>query len=799
MTTANILRHTETFDANKLNHIIQNKDRYAKMIRPGQINEFDTVMLAKYLKKSRGGKINVKYQQHDNKGRFYADGSLSLQNMVREVRHTISKEYYIDVDIVNAHPVICEFLCKEKGFKHDNLTRYINNREECLKELGVDRDVGKQIFLSVLNGGSEDYKKLKTKTPFIENFKNEMQEIHKLFATTHEKEFQEHAETKRATGKSWNLEASFMNTFLCDIENKILMVMVEFFGNPTDCVLCFDGLMLRNNKNYDLKRCESFINGKLGITVHLKQKEMSDDVRCDEMVQYNDADTRFSRDFQDFMSDDTLTVDDLHFWLKNTIFFIYNKGSPFYLTKNEEYDSLLDHTVKCYNQVKKFTLLDCLNVDIVTPNKDFDADILKQYEELTAKKDIKAFLKKHGHKLNPLAYGGHLGSKGFMGVAMIKKGFITSYDRVDFYPYLKRKGQPNLTATFNLFTGFPYEDKNIITNINFENSKLYKHIRDELMNGDVDEFNHFLDSIADMIQCPAQIRGISHLFYTKQGMGKGLMAEWMARVIGQEHFISFVNTTAYFSNFNSEQSVKLLKVLEEVSDKGEAFHKHDRLKGDQTALNIRIEPKGMEPYFVRHCARYWYFTNNENALYIENDDRRHTMHRANNRYANNITYFGPLWEEIRSAKFCKASFEFFAERKYDVENVIKSYSNKYKKEQQISNMPNGIKFLKHIVESDYENIKEKRGFIGVKEFQQNYKEWCVENGCKYHAGSFKVQLKKLDLEPKRSQENGERVLRYNINENVLLEKFRTYLSDPNFYFDIPTVENTKHIKEFLTK
>ena len=120
------------------------------------------------------------------------------------------------------------------------------------------------------------------------------------------------------------------------------------------------------------------------------------------------------------------------------------------------------------------------------------------------------------------------------------------------------------------------------------------------------------------------------------------MAIFMGRLLGQDHVITFADVSTYFGNFNSEQANKILKIFEEVSEKGDAFHKHDRLKGDQTKTHDRIEPKGIDAYNIRHCAQYWYYTNHESALFIENNDRRHTMHRSNSRMANKIDYFNKL-------------------------------------------------------------------------------------------------------------------------------------------------------------
>lgn len=159
------------------------------------------------------------------------------------------------------------------------------------------------------------------------------------------------------------------------------------------------------------------------------------------------------------------------------------------------------------------------------------------------------------------------------GTGKEQKGFLSEYIytrkipyRVEFYPFLARLQQNTVINNeeiendcFNMFTGFPLERVKLTEIKKFENSHLYKHIRDELCNANIDEFNHLMDHIADMIQDPANIKTNAHLFYTKQGMGKGLLGEFMSKLLGSDHVISFENTEAYFGKFNADQCNKILK------------------------------------------------------------------------------------------------------------------------------------------------------------------------------------------------------------------------------------------------
>jgi len=778
---------SETFNQHKLNHIIQNQDEFKKQMRnkcfENDRNPFTIVQ--KYLIKSRHGKINVKYKQNVSHGRFHAIKSLSMQNMPREIRHTIANEFYIDIDMVNAHPVILLHLCHQRDMFPKVLKKYVKNRDKVLNSMKVDRDTAKMTILSMINGGNNAYETLEYKPKILKDFKKEITIIHKMFAT--DKAFKAHMEKREDDGFHHNHQASYLNTLLCDFENTILQNIYKYFGNPKDAVLCFDGLMLRKGEIYNLKKCEEFIYEQLNIQIELKIKPMDGGFDIKKCINYNEPETELYTDFESFVGKEVYG-DLVSEWLNNGVVLINNGGNPFFMTKNMRIDSSTKEESIYYKQVSEKTLMNNLRVKCLVLNENYDhAFTLKYYD--TPEKERPKLTPDLKLKLEPFLYnilGPNIGltGKGFVYDAIFNRK-LPSKNNVEFYPYLARNGEPTLYNCFNIFTGFPLEKIPLTLQENFEQSLLYKHLGDEMMNSDVGELNHFLDHIADMIQQPHIVRGPSHLFYTSPGMGKGMLALFMSRLLGQDHVITFGNISDYFNHFNSEQSNKILKIFEEVSDKGEAFHKHDRLKGDQTKTHERIEPKGVDAYSIRHCARYWYYTNNANALYIENNDRRHTMHRSNNRYADNTEYFDKLWVLVKDVSFCRMAFEYFATRTYTEKNVLTAYNTKYKQEQKISNMPNGIKYIVELIESNFEGVERDEDKVNAKTLSNGFKDWCSDNGVKYSLNAFKSQIQKIGLmEPKNLRINGKQAKCYIINVDEMRLSFKGYLKDANFDFDI---------------
>ncbi len=770
----------ERFDQHKLNYILNNKEEFKKKMRTGcfENNYNPFAIMSKYLMKSKEGIIETKYKQSNGMGRYYAVKSISLQSMPREIRHTIARDYYVDIDMVNAHPVILLHLCKERDMFPKMLKKYCKTRDKMLEKFKVDRDTAKTVILSMINGGKNAYEQLAFKPTFMTTFKKEIETIHKMFST--DNNFDKHVARREEKGYLHNHKASYMNTLLCDYENIILQEMYKFFEQPKDTVLCFDGIMLRKGMEYDLKACEEHIYDTLGIKIDLKEKPMDNGFDIGEIPEYEEPKTDLYTDFESFVNKE-IYENTLNEWCTNSIVLVNNGGNHFFLTKNKRVDSLSGEESVYYKQVSEKTIMNNLRVNTRVINEQYDYEfyVANSEKKMIEPEDLIKMKKYLYHLIGPSLPN----SPGFLDNAVRTRSLI-SKNNVEFYPFLAKLGQPKLYDCFNIFTGFPLESIPLTLTDKFENSLLYKHIGDEMMNGNVGEFNHFLDHIADMIQVPHLIRGPSHLFYTSPGMGKGMLANFMGRLLGRDHVITFADISTYFSNFNSEQSNKLLKIFEEVSEKGDAFHKHDRLKGDQTKTHDRIEPKGIDAYSIRHCARYWYFTNNENSLYIENNDRRHTLHRANNRYADNTEYFDKLWPLIKNEAFCRLAFEYFSERKYKTKTVLTAYNTKYKNEQKISNLPNGIKFIIDLIESDFEGVVRDGDRVSLKEMGEAFKEWCSEHGTKYNLNAFKSQIKKIGIdEPKRARINGKAVKCFTLNVDELESTFKEYLKQPDFEFE----------------
>ncbi len=94
-------KYEEIFDAQEIfEEIIDDKEKYEEIFdnMNNMNNNYSPFIICdKYFRKSKKGKINVKYHRKNNIGRLFADKSISLQNMPRIIRGTIANKYYYDV------------------------------------------------------------------------------------------------------------------------------------------------------------------------------------------------------------------------------------------------------------------------------------------------------------------------------------------------------------------------------------------------------------------------------------------------------------------------------------------------------------------------------------------------------------------------------------------------------------------------------------------------------------------------------------------------------------------------------
>ena len=164
-----------------------------------------------------------------------------LQGMQKDVRGVLCDGVISDLDIVNCHPNILSWICKQNDIPCPNLDYYIKCRDKILHSLdnehNYDREDAKKLFLKATNSS---YPHKKHDFDFLNDYDAEMKKIQKKLM-----DIPEYAFIKPKVKKGDNELGSFINLCLCYHENKILMKAYAFLTSKKIeiCTLAFDGLM----------------------------------------------------------------------------------------------------------------------------------------------------------------------------------------------------------------------------------------------------------------------------------------------------------------------------------------------------------------------------------------------------------------------------------------------------------------------------------------------------------------------------------------------------------------------------
>ena len=162
----------------------------------------------------------------------------------------------LDINMENSHPRILLHLCKKHDIDCENLIEYINNREYFLSKISNNRKESKTLILQILNGGFRNkYSDDKDINKFLKDFELEIKNIqNKIY------EIDDRFNDKTI----FSYKGKSLSRILLELENKILLVMIDFFKfkNIQIFALEYDGLKIidnTDNKYFSISQLEYII------------------------------------------------------------------------------------------------------------------------------------------------------------------------------------------------------------------------------------------------------------------------------------------------------------------------------------------------------------------------------------------------------------------------------------------------------------------------------------------------------------------------------------------------------------
>lgn len=694
--------------------------------------------LFNYLDKiNDNGFVPVSYNKTNdmnNWGRVFPEHSLGLYSVRRQLRHTLAKDYYIDIDIKNCHPEILYQLCLKNGLNPKYLGKYIKNREKYIKmiedsylshinnkkDFQSRRDIAKRLYIRLLYFGNfenwlkdegltynEEYEDANL---FIKKFSNELNNIGKTIIKDN-KDLDKTVEDKKAKRDnqlSYNKKGSIVSYYLQEYECRILECIFKYMVSKNlinldkpDCVLCADGIMIPKNKYYDglLNEIEEEIKKEFDFDLKLITKDMNEDYIdiLDSSITNKDVYKHY-----EFMKDE---FEETHFKLMH----------PTMYAEINKYDTILLRN--------KSNFVDAYNH--------------KYYiEEKIKRENGKVSFETKSHKFI---------------TKWINDENIKIYNKMDFLPKMDVE-----EGVYNTFSGFNVENKKIdLTgcDIKFEDTKIYEHIKN-LCNKEDSTIKYFINTLAMKVQKPNKIIGTSIIFKSIEGCGKDSFFNFFGnKVLGSKYYLNEDKIDLIFGRFNKSIENKLLVCINETSG-SDTFTRMNCIKNGITREINMIEIKGIDPYENKNCILYIFFTNNEVVMKIDGNERRFICIECDPHIATDKIYFDALYAEFNNDIYAKLFYDYLMKIDLSKFDFIKERpETNYYKSLREHNIPIFLKFI----ESEY--VKKSNSTKTDKSYNDlfnNFSCYLQEGNFKYETNKIKfgMELKKYDFITKKHIDSG---------------------------------------------
>jgi hypothetical protein len=600
-----LIQKQEKINKETLQYIIKNHESVLYSINNDNIkgellksNYNILTYLKKINTKCRNNTLNTIYKQalsSQNTGRFFVDQGIGMQMILKEIRDTLTYEYYEDLDFENCHPTLLLQLCKKNKWQCDALKYYNENRDICLDELknlvNITLKQAKMMVLKLINGGDLFLNNIilnEGQLEWLLNLSNEMVCIHSLILRNYP-DYKNIAEKKKGNRKAtttamtiYNIEGSTLNTILCDIENQCMQALHWYLFNKGlfPDILCFDGIMVRKSEliGDELLTCASNkIYEMTDFKLNIKIKELKPLFSIEELKNKKLEELKTTNENILLYSEKKKEMEKTHFKVKNPISF--------------------------YNHDPKDGLIHYLRKDI--------KDVMENefcLEEI--KNEIGAVVGYEKKKFTELWFA---------------DPNIRTYRKIDFVP-------PPVICdddVYNLWNGFEVEKLPFVENVDYENNKVINDFIDyhnTLFNNKTDVVNYMLDTYAFIIQKPGLKTNVCIWIQGDYGDGKSTIYVFFTELCGMNYIYKTSSLErGLFSQFSQAGNGKILNFFEEI-EHSDGKKCYNRLKDTITQNFVGVEEKFKNSVAIRDCRKFFGFTNDRNPIPLEHDkERRHVV------------------------------------------------------------------------------------------------------------------------------------------------------------------------------
>lgn len=579
---------------------------HCKEFNDKQKEQIISLAYVKYAKQPSGelGQAQIRYapKSANRLGRVYHKvNGKALQQQSKNVRHILCHKnngecLYIDIDIVNCHPVLIIQMCKVYKIPCDVIETYVKDRECILKQVMTkhkcSRSQAKKLFIRLLYSGKWDNwfaefdLSVVEPLPFVKAFYHQMRDICERFYThidfSHNRQ-EAINKMKRKPEYFVNPEATCLSYIIAERENLILWNMRRFFINQglQVSVLVYDGLMVRNDgtkveKMFD--DCANFIKESTQFDVLLETKPLETTIDWDDIVDK----------LKNGVLDKSKVSLGEWFDVSKLSKITSENAMDEYLMKKYYFEHWIKFSVthKCYFVKNKYELTS----NSVTSLKD-----------LLGMKAVKTRLPKNKNECWK-----------FIDYYFTEDNSNNDYQGICYTPYNPfLQKDVDCGNRINKFGSYKY---NILPREEVDYSRDYiwnfrRHAK-RFCEGRKDILHYFLSLLAWKVVEPTFQAGVAMVIKSREeGAGKSCMMMPFRNIFGVNN-VKFHHTLGqYCGRFSMRCGECLITVIDELKQDRSDNACMEQLMSDITCEKLQVEPKNIMPYEVENCSLIMCFCN----------------------------------------------------------------------------------------------------------------------------------------------------------------------------------------------
>lgn len=571
------------------------------------------------------GKCTREYISRNGQ-RFYSANS--IQGISKHVKGFLFTGQTTDIDMVNSHPVILSYICKQNNILFPSLEFYNLNRD-----LVIDSHKdAKNLVISYINGSAK-----RPPNDFFKQFKKECKDhVHnKLIKLDKYKKFFENIESKHIDA---TVTFRIMEQMEVEIVSQVVIPTLEEAGHEV-AVIMHDGAQFYGNH---------YLNENLLRTIELKVEEKFPGLGA--KFCYKQHSFKFLEKISE-PNDPSDSDNDNDNSVEEPVFF--------------------EDTETTYTEFKKDfekKAFYCINLEKIVCH-----DFNDGYMTFCDPKDVSVFYSvgatpNYGHLLR---YGEYV-KKGKTTVfkthlsSWIKEATKKCYDKIDFLPYPFNAEK----RIYNIWKGFCKPDLEYSKCMYEKVVKVFEKFILHVGSTHANLPDFLRQYFGNIVQNPGMKEGILLIFTGTEGTFKGTLLRLFAGIIGREYVLETFDQDKVLGRFNMILMNKLLCSLNEAVS-FEMIKSSGKIKALVTDTEMCYEEKCRPTMNCHNFTRFLICTN-------ENVGAKDTVGGRRNVYIETSRMSEELRVEINEVINCETSCKIL----FDYLNTIKI---KYKNSSEWSN------------------------------------------------------------------------------------------------------------------